>query len=376
MLDVNGTVSFNLTGKVTGANNKLRFRYYSADGLAHWDWYAYIDDVAITGPPPPVVVDTPTLLCDAVGGSMVAGFVTDANTTTGISGAKVVRDLGGLATTMPATGGLPAGFYYMFSASTVAPTQPYGPSTRTFTASKDGYGDVVRSVNLTPDTVNRLDFALPAASLSLGDWPFVIDGRLTPDGLPAWDKTDMFSVLNTGGLPADLKLNVTALPMTWLRKFPAFVPAAPAVRAEISIEARLEGAGPFERQALPRPRRLAGGRPGVRCGRLSGRELRQLADASVPGTWNVIAPAATYFAGDFINGDFSKMYALNYDTSALHEVRHRHRCGDRRRSGNSGRRRVLDRPHGRPGRNPLRLPPRRARPRPSTWSTRRRATRR
>ena len=40
-------------------------------------------------------------------------------------------------------------------------------------------------------------------------------------------------------------------------------------------------------------------------------------DASVPGTWNVVAPAATYFAGDFLNGDFSTLYALNYDTSAL-----------------------------------------------------------
>ncbi len=191
---------------------------------------------------------------------------------------------------MAATGDLPAGFYYMFSASTVAPTQPYGPSTRTFTASKDGYGDVVSSVNLIPDTVNRLDFALPAASLSLGDWPFVIDGRLTPDGLPAWDKTDMFSVLNTGGLPADLKLNVTALPMTWLRKFPAFVPAAPAAPTKISI--RRAAKAPVLSNAKRYPG-LAGSLAGVPAFGVDvypGANFVTWPDASVPGTWNVIAP--------------------------------------------------------------------------------------
>ena len=112
-----------------------------------------------------------------VAGSMVAGFVTDANTTNGITGAKVVRDLGGLATTMSATGNLPDGFYYMFSA---VPTPAInGPSTRTFTASKDGYGPVAHAVNLIPDTVNRLDFALPAGVAQPGR--LAVRHRRTPD---------------------------------------------------------------------------------------------------------------------------------------------------------------------------------------------------
>lgn len=263
--------------------------------------------------PPAVTADTPTLTCETVGGSLVAGFVTDANTTTGITGAQVVRDLGGLATTMAATGNLPAGFYYMFSPVPVIT----GPSTRTFTATKDGYGPVSHSVNLIPDTVNRLDFALPAASLSLGGWPFVIDGRLTPDGLPAWDKTDMFSILNSGGLPAEVSLSVSAIPTTWLRTYPAFVPAAPSAPQKLSI-----GRAP-KAPVLSNAKRypgLAGSLAGVPAYGVDvypGGNFVSWADASVPGTWNVIAPAATYFAGDFLNGDFTKLYVLNYDTSAL-----------------------------------------------------------
>jgi hypothetical protein len=303
-----------MTG-VSGASVLLGF-----NGVGAFGNDIHIDDIQflVGAAPPPVVVDTPTLVCEAVGGSLVAGYVTDANTAAGIAGATVVRDLGGVATTMSATEdpNVPAGFYYMFSASPVIT----GPSTRKFTASKDGYGPVEHLVNLIPDTVNRLDFALPAASLTLGGWPFVIDGRLTPDGLPAWDKTDMFSILNSGGLPAEVDLSVTALPTTWLRKYPAFVPAAPSGPQKNSI--RRAQKAPVLSNAKRYPG-LAGSLAGVPAYGVDvypGGNFVSWADASVPGTWNVVAPSATYFAGDFINGDFSEMYVLNYDTSALETV--------------------------------------------------------
>jgi hypothetical protein len=314
--DFNGSATFDLTGKVTGANNKLRFRYYTADLAAHWDWYAYIDDLAITGAIPPAVVDNPTLVCDTVPGTLVAGFVTDANTATGITAATVTRDLGGVASTMAATGNLPAGFYYMFSASPVIT----GPSTRTFTASKDGYGPVEHAVNLIPDTVNRLDFALPAASLSLAGWPFVLDGRLTPDGLPAWDKTDMFSILNSGGLPAEVKLSVTALPQTFPHMFPAFVPAAPTAGTETSMKRAAKAPVVSNAKRYPGLARSLAGVPAYGVDVYPGGNFVSWADASVPGTWNVVASAAAYFGGDFLNGDFSTMYVLNYNTNQLASI--------------------------------------------------------
>jgi hypothetical protein len=39
-------------------------------------------------------------------------------------------------------------------------------------------------------------------------------------------------------------------------------------------------------------------------------------DVDVPGSWNVIAPVPQFHpAADFLNGDFSKLYALDYDTN-------------------------------------------------------------
>jgi len=191
----------------------------------------HVDDVEflLGTPGTPAVPDTPTLVCETVPGSMVAGFVTDENTTLGIVGADVVRDLGGATVSMDATGNLPAGFYYMFSPQ-VGTTAPEGPSKRTFTASKTGYGSVSHEVVLVPATVNRIDFALPSASLSYANWPFVIDGRLTPDGLPLWDKTDMFSVVNSGGLPGEVKFQAVQLGSGYVPPMP-LQPAGPLTMA-------------------------------------------------------------------------------------------------------------------------------------------------
>ena len=39
-------------------------------------------------------------------------------------------------------------------------------------------------------------------------------------------------------------------------------------------------------------------------------------DLTVPGTWNVIAGGMAFYpAGDFLMGDFSKLYVLDYDTN-------------------------------------------------------------
>lgn len=272
------------------------------------------------------VVDNPTLLCSTVSGSMVAGFVTDANTTLGLVGAQVVRDLGGVAITMSATGGLPAGFYYMFSPDALPPppTVPNGPSTRTFTASKNGYGSVAHSVNLIPNTVNRLDFALPAGSLSLGGWPFNLDGRLTPDGLPLWDKTQNWSILNGGGLPANVKLTLNALAPGWTppRMWPAFVPEPASSTPTKKSIGRAPNAPVLSNKT--RYSGLAGSLASIPAFGmdLATSNFVTWPDASVPGTWTVIAnePGSSYFGGDFLNGDFTKLWVVDYALNELHTL--------------------------------------------------------
>lgn len=201
-------------------------------GTSGWVNDIHIDDVQFLLRPvsTPVIPDTPTLECRPVPGTMVAGFVTDDNTTVGIVGAHVERDLGGVVTTLDATGNLPAGFYYMFSPVGVGIT---GPSTRTFTASKTGYGSVSHTVNLVPDTVNRIDFALLAPNLELADFPFVIDGRLTPDGEPAWDKTDSWDVLNSGGLAAYVEFAASKRASSYVPPLPREALGPPCMAPEV-----------------------------------------------------------------------------------------------------------------------------------------------
>ncbi len=259
--------------------------------------------------------DNPTLQCQPVAGSMVAGYVTDGNTAAGLVGAKVVRDLGGTVNTVAATGGQPDGFYYMFSAAPVVT----GPSTRKFTASKTGYGTLEKLVNLVPDTINRLDFALPAASLSLANWPFVIDGRLTPDAQPSWDATKTFSIVNSGGLPADVKLSIVPQAITWPLMWPAFVPQAPSTQpTKHSIQRAQKAPVPSNAQRYPLLSRPVAGVPAYGMDVYPGGNLVKWEDASVPGTWTVVKnQSGTYFAGDFLNGDFSKLYVLEYDLNQL-----------------------------------------------------------
>jgi Cys-rich repeat protein len=53
-----------------------------------------------------------------------------------------------------------------------------------------------------------------------------------------------------------------------------------------------------------------------------GYNLVNIPDTDVPGTWTVVAnqPGNTYFAGDFINGDFSKLYVVDYSLNQLHAL--------------------------------------------------------
>jgi hypothetical protein len=55
---------------------------------------------------------------------------------------------------------------------------------------------------------------------------------------------------------------------------------------------------------------------------LGGANLVKIPDVDIPGTWGVVAnkPGTAYFAGDFIGGDFSKLYVIDYYAQQLHAL--------------------------------------------------------
>jgi len=283
---------------VSGASVLIGLNATSAYGNdIHIDDVEFLVGAAATPP----VADNPVLTCSAVAGSMVAGFVTDENSTNGIIDAKVERDLGGQAMTIDATGNLPAGFYYMFSPKPVV-TAPDGPSTRTFTASKTGYGSVSHQVLLVPDTINRLDFSLPSGWL-----------EVTPTLLQSWvypTETEDFtlSLINHGGLPVNYKLLTMPVTPTWPHSAKVTVPNGNQRPASI----RRAKHAPDHLTIAPHVERYLASVGAVAVDIYPGATLVSWADLASPGTWTSGAAATgNYWAGDFLNGDFSKLYVID-----------------------------------------------------------------
>lgn len=197
-------------------------------GISAYGNNTHLDATSLwIGVVPIPVPDNPTLSCVPIEGSMVAGFVTDENTAAPIIGATVAETNGPTVTTFdtPVDSGIPGGFYYLFSPK--LGTAPDGPSQHTFTASMAGYGDVVKNAILVPNTINRLDFSLPAPALSLSPSPLVLESRMYPDSTPADDAQRTFSIVNSGGLAAHVKMHFSQLPNTYVPQLPRD-PAGPS----------------------------------------------------------------------------------------------------------------------------------------------------
>ena len=292
--------SFDLTSYV-GDTVQFSWRYTDDGDTCAWFWH--IDNVLVAEPgaggvPPD---PPPPLNCGGTPGSLVEGFVSDANTFEGINGATVANDIGGVAVTMatPDDVNIPDGFYWMFTELPLGD----GPSTRTFTASAPNYAESMVEVNLVPDTVNQLDFALGAGWL-----------EITPDHLEArlysgMTESQMLEVLNWGVIEANVALMVAPVTSGWAPSAPVVVP--PPNPEPASVE-RDPAAGAGEVQASePNPNLLLAGAPAYAV-ELWASEFVNWPDVTVPGTWTVITGGmASYYAGDFLLGDFSELYVVD-----------------------------------------------------------------
>ena len=98
---------------------------------------------------------------------------------------------------------------------------------------------------------------------------------------------------------------------------PSDVPSS-IEQAPIDDTARLSAATRVQEQPLG----TLAGAPAYAVDIYPGENLVKLPSVDVPGTWTVVAnkPSTAYFAGDFIGGDFSKLYAIDYESNQLHSL--------------------------------------------------------
>jgi hypothetical protein len=293
--------------ELTGASGSVNIGLL---GISAYGNDVHLDEVefllGLPGTPP--IPDNPTFSCNPVPGTLVEGFVTDANTTLPVVGATVLNnDTGRSATTVatPADPNIPDGFYYLF-----VPLPGFGPSTRTFTASKSGYGNDVRTVNPTPNTAYQLNFALPAGWLQVS--PASLFSRL----YTGQDQHQTLVLNNVGGMPVNYALWFAPQAPTWPHFSPVVQGPAPSGPASLGRAPHVQPSG---QQPSNVPYLLSVEAYGVEV--FPGDNLVHWNDLTVPGTWNVVAANPNNdFGGDFLSGDFSKLYVLDYTNNQLATV--------------------------------------------------------
>ena len=158
---------------------QVRFHYTGT-----WAWWWEVDNVFLG-----------SRTCDPIAGGLVAGLVTDANTSNGIVGAVVtsVAKPAESATTAPTPNdpNLGDGFYWMFSSLT---------GSHKFTASKNHYKSQSKTPNMAANNVTKVLFKLAAGRITVT--PTSITKTVNWQGMT----TQKVTFKNTGGTTATVTL--------------------------------------------------------------------------------------------------------------------------------------------------------------------------
>lgn len=172
--DVTGHQEVALPKAANKSAVQVRFHYTGS-----WDMYWEVDNMFVG-----------TAHCDPVHGGLVAGTVSDANTTDGLTGATVVSN-DKPAETANTTGDTIGGFFWMFSSET---------GKHAFTASRGGYADQTKQVDVAANYVTKAQFNLAAGQVTVGK--STIHKKIGWGG----EKNATFTVTNSGTQPATVKI--------------------------------------------------------------------------------------------------------------------------------------------------------------------------
>ncbi len=293
--DQRGPATFtqDVTALLAGSTQaRVRFHYYAPG----WDWWWEVDNVVLGNP----VCQAPT------DGGLVVGNVYDANfPTLALNGATVVNAVGGETTakTTPADAAVDDAFYTLFAPSGV----------QAFTATmKGGYVPDTATVTVVDGGTVEQDFQLPAGLLDA-----------TPDGIAVtvelgFADSATLTLANTGDANATFELK---------EHEGRFVPLhIEAYTGELQSDGAPVSTGLAPRKAAPvgplapTASPLADAAPAFAIDLLTGNLGTFMSDA--PGVWTDIGAVGLGgpFAGDFLGGDFSQMYVLDYDTNGFYVV--------------------------------------------------------
>ncbi len=269
----------------------VAFRY---EGDWADDWY--VDDVKVSGECVP-----------PANGGLVVGNVYDGNyPTIALNGAEVVNGTGYKTTAVatPLDNAVDDAFYTLFAP---AGTEPFMAS------AKGGYASTIALIAVPDGDTVEHDFFLPAGLLST-----------TPPGLDVtvelgYTAARTLTLLNAGGASASFDL---------MEHEGTFVPIHIAAFVGTLLDSDVPNStGPAPQDAT---RMGTAGTPSAPLGADAVPAFAMDANtgdlvafmSDTPGTWTVIGNTGIGgpFAGDFLNGDFSKMYVLDYYTNALYSV--------------------------------------------------------
>jgi hypothetical protein len=294
---------------------RLRFRFRSDSSVTYLGWY--IDDVSLsysTAPPISVGCMSPE------GGGLVVGNVYDANTNNPLNGATVTCAASGTAAGTQATPDDPAvddGFYCLYAMD--------NPSD--LTATFAGYGSDTASVAVVSGGTVAQDFYLATAQLEAD--PTSLEVTVTSMAPTASLTLNLNEI---GGADATFDIrerdgHILAPTSRFSKKGQEMLARKMEKKWEAGKEGTSIGRAPsidFKGDTKPggeslRPVAALLGESAYGCNIYPGSNLVQWPDVDIPGTWTDLGSygAYSFFGGDFLLGDTTTMYAVDYDTNQL-----------------------------------------------------------
>jgi hypothetical protein len=287
------------------SNFQFRFYFKSDFSFQYAGWH--IDDIGITTES---FVSPP---CIIIPGGAVAGYVTDEMTSEPLIGADVYSDTAATVSFVLEDDPDNAGIYWLFQ-----PTET-DPEEVLFTASKDLYADETATVSVSQNAVTQQDFALGTGELTFAPTKFEFTMDMGDE--PA---TDTLTIGNSGTSDATFELVEKDKGFTPL-SIPAFTGELPEDNREVSLGRSPQAAANVSRSSSAK-NDLGGILSTAPAFAMEdvypGGNLVYIPDTTVPGTWEVVGSISglSFFAGDFVGGDFDTMYVVDFNNNGLYAV--------------------------------------------------------